>query len=210
MIEPPKWYVDCGLVELVTDPEGVEMLQPTAKRRPFSMAVDLWRRRRDPASPLKDLPPFIAIDKADELLIGDEPERSHCERDLRKFIGDSELALDWLRRWIEAKKATEPIPVATQTSIVSPEDKNLIIAGMEKRFREAYLAAKHAEECCNRTLTDAEAFKWLEDHGCEGYKLPMQDTFADYLSKARKQTGEQRKTPRANRTSRSLVRQSEL
>lgn len=74
----------------------------------------------------------------------------------------------------------------------------------------AYLAAKQAEHSCGKELTDRESFVWLEENGAGEYKLPMFDNYTDYLTKARKATGEQRKTPRPSRTGRSVVKKSEL
>jgi hypothetical protein len=141
---------------------------------------------------------------------GDEPEEKYCEVELKPFLRDSELALDWLRRWVESQpESAKLLPATDETGDQSPTCENDLINSMDKRFRLAYLAAKQAEHECARELTDMESFQWLKEHGFEGYKLPIQDTFADYLTKARKIMGEQRKTPRSGRTSRSVVKQSE-
>lgn len=87
--------------------------------------------------------------------------------------------------------------------------------GLPNSQRLAYLAAKYAEAKNERELTDPEAWDWLNDNGIEGageidsYKLPLKDTFADYMNKARRQLGEKRKTQRRGRTGRSIVKQSE-
>jgi hypothetical protein len=79
----------------------------------------------------------------------------------------------------------------------------------------AYLAAEYAESENHRQMTDREAYDWLKENGIGGdefndYKLPLPGTFADYLTKARRALGEQRKQPRGGRTGRTVKRQSEI
>lgn len=93
------------------------------------------------------------------------------------------------------------------------DDKNDIeaaVSTMEKRIQLAYLAAQNAEQRCGKILTDRESFEWIKENDMDGYSLPVFDTYTDYLTKARKHTGEQRKTPRGGRKNRSIVKQSEL
>jgi hypothetical protein len=173
-------------------------------------AIEIWKRRKEMAE-FAFAEPFRSITESDELFIGDDPEIKHCEYELKPFLRDSELALDWLRRWVEGQyESAQPLLATTEPVEQSPICENDLVASMPRRFQLAYLAAKHAEHHCGRSLTDLESFQWLNEHGFEDYQLPMQDTFADYLTQARRVMGEQRKTPRSGRTSRSFVRQSEL
>jgi hypothetical protein len=96
----PAWRVEIGCVELVADEDGTQQLEATNKRQRQRMSLDIWNRRHD--SPMKGAEPWVSITKADELFIGDdEPELMHCAYELKPFLRDSELALDWLRRRFE-------------------------------------------------------------------------------------------------------------
>ena len=66
------------------------------------MSVEFWEKRHNGELTWGGTAePFVSITKADELYIGDEPEIYYCERDIKVFLRDSELALDWLRRKVE-------------------------------------------------------------------------------------------------------------
>jgi hypothetical protein len=95
-----------------------------------------------------------------------------------------------------------------ENPIIPRED----VSSLPKAIRLAYLAAAWAEAKEGRQLTDREAWTYLRENGIENaegldsYQLPMQDTFADYLNRARRSLGEKRKTPRGGRTGRSAIR----
>jgi hypothetical protein len=52
---------------------------------------------------------------------GDEPEEKYCEVELKPFLRDSELALDWLRRWVEDSQL--PPKPATEVSAKKSDKK---------------------------------------------------------------------------------------
>lgn len=70
--------------------------------------------------------------------------------------------------------------------------------------RKAYLSFLCAEAANERRLDDREAWEWLQENGTDvagageldGYDLPEFGTWARYLRRARKATGEQKYTPR--------------
>jgi hypothetical protein len=89
------------------------------------------------------------------------------------------------------------------------------VSSLSSAQRSAYLAAAYAEAKEGRQLTDREAWEYLKENGIEGtegldnYELPMVDTFADYMTQARRLLGEKRKTPRGGRNKRSVIRRSD-
>lgn len=98
----PEWCVEIGCVELYSDADGTKRLRPLLERTADSMTVRWWMSRK--SRDWKDLgqpEPYASIIEADELFIGDPPEVKYCEQELKPFLMDSELALGWLRRWIE-------------------------------------------------------------------------------------------------------------
>lgn len=205
------WVVEIGCVELRND-NGEERLVSSMETRPVSMQIELWGKRRQLA--FNDCQPFSEITRADELYIGDEPEIYHCERRIKTFLRDSELALGWLLHKLESdeNQAVEPETKSTQSIQAGDENYSLeeTVSKMPKRFRLAYRAAEYAALKSGKELKDREAFDWLEQNGFDDYELPMYDTFTDYLTSARKETNEPRKTRRQDRTCRSVIRQSEL
>lgn len=206
-----EWFVTIGSVRL-EEVDGIETLVSSMETQPMSLSIDMWRRRhQDPI--LSNFEPFKSITVADELYIGDEPEIYHCKRDIKTFLRDSELALDWLRRKVERDTKQNVAHESKAQSIVSGDGKkelDAIVGSMEKRLKLAYLAAQYAEQMNSKQLSDRQSFDWLKENGVEGYTLPGFDTFTDYLTKARKHMGEQRKTPRAGRPNKSIVKQSEI
>ena len=103
-----QWKVGIGAVEFVENADGIETLQATCNRRFLTVSVELWNRRHDDEWTWNSMvEPFASITKADELYIGDEPEIYYCERDMKTFLRDSELALDWLSRRVQSD--TKPI-----------------------------------------------------------------------------------------------------
>ena len=106
-MKKPVWIVQVGEVEFATDKHGKTFLQCSTKRLRTNVAVELWRRRSH--SPNVYL--LARITKADEAYIGDPPREVHFEQDLDSFVQDSELTLDWLRRWVEGSQ----LPTAPKT-----------------------------------------------------------------------------------------------
>lgn len=85
---------------------------------------------------------------------------------------------------------------------------------LRRCHRMAYLAFVYAETQAERTLTDRDAWEWLDDHGADAvagmgdYELPTLDTWARYLREARRVLDARKNTPRAGRaTGRSIVRE---
>ncbi len=109
------------------------------------------------------------------------------------------------------------LSIAPQTANVPDEgEKKSTVDCLPPKIRLAYLAATCAETKNGRTMTDREAWDWLKENGITGadelndYELPLPETFADYLTKARRALGEQRKQPRGGRTGRTVKRPSEF
>lgn len=194
----PVWVVQVGVVEFTTDSDGKPYLIPSDKRLPATVTVATWNQR----SQIPVVGWLAQITPADEAYIGDPPRMFHCEQKLDSFLRDSELALDWLRRWVEGFEIPSAIPKKDVSSLSSAQ-------------RFAYLAAAYAEAREGRQLTDREAWEYLKENGIEGaegldnYELPMRDTFADYMTQARGLLGEKRKTPRGGRKTRSVLRRSD-
>ncbi len=84
------------------------------------------------------------------------------------------------------------------------------LAKLKPSWRQAYLANQEAERQSVSELTASEAYDWIKDNCFDGYILPMKDTFADYLTKARKELGEQRRSPNAQKSGRSAILRSEI
>jgi len=78
------------------------------------------------------------------------------------------------------------------------------------RFERAYRSFKFAELHLGRVPTDIEAYKWLEEEGPEDYSLPDLETWKRYLRKGREHYGEQKNSPRAGRTGRSVLTSNDL
>ena len=90
---------------------------------------------------------------------------------------------------------------------------------LQPAHRRAYLAFQYAAVKLERTpegLRDLEAWDYIDENGVEGagdlddYALPLPDTFADYLNRARRMLGEPKKRPRTARMGKSTPRQSEV
>jgi hypothetical protein len=94
----PVWVVQVGVVEFTTDSDGKPYLIPSDKRLPATVTVATWNQR----SQIPVVGWLAQITPADEAYIGDPPRMFHCEQKLDSFLRDSELALDWLRRWVDA------------------------------------------------------------------------------------------------------------
>jgi hypothetical protein len=97
----PAWKVEIGWVELIPNEDGEQHLQVTNERRRQSVPIETWQNRND-FPELYIAEPFRSITPADELLLGDPPEVKYCQYELKPFLRDSELALDWLRRRVES------------------------------------------------------------------------------------------------------------
>lgn len=95
-----KWCVDIGSVQIL-EVDGIECLISSTTASSTSWTTEIWRQRNNQLAELKDIPPFSRITKADELYIGNEPEISYCRRELKTFLRDSELVLDWFSRLID-------------------------------------------------------------------------------------------------------------
>ena len=88
--------------------------------------------------------------------------------------------------------------------------RETLLESMPASWRQVYLANEYAESKAGQELTATAAYAWLQEHGFDGYELPLPDTFADYRTKAFGHLGEQRKRRRIVDTSRSVVRRSAL
>ncbi|AMV32558.1 hypothetical protein VN12_10565 [Pirellula sp. SH-Sr6A] len=126
----PKWSVEIGWVYFNPDADGNPRLSPSFERMVQSVSVEMWKKRKaEDWQCFGRCEPFASITEADELFIGDPPEVMYCEQELKPFLRDSELALDWLRRWIEDSMRdaipSEPIP--------SAELKQSNAAGLNKK-----------------------------------------------------------------------------
>jgi hypothetical protein len=113
--EPVAWYIDVGLVDLVTDKEGNKYLVPSNRRMP-SFGLEAWASRHEHDF-MKQ-----CITEADEVFIGDPPEQCHCEQPLLGFLRDSERALNWLRSRVEESGLTQPA-IATEVANVKKQSK---------------------------------------------------------------------------------------
>ena len=135
----PSWWVEIGCVELCQFDDGTERLQATNERQRMSLSLDIWKRRHDPL--MKGLGPYNSIKKADELFIGDdEPELMHCTYELKPFLRDSELALDWLRRRFEDPQKNQP-KTKNQSKVGRPQKTEL--DATEKPVWEAWNSGFH-------------------------------------------------------------------
>lgn len=83
-------------------------------------------------------------------------------------------------------------------------DKLLLIP---RRYRNAHLAGLDAEKSSGCELTDREAWEWLKENGCVGYRLPDFDTFRRYREGARDALNIPRKLSRHGRTGRSIIKE---
>ncbi len=107
-------------------------------------------------------------------------------------------------------------PPPEDRKVLDQATRNQAIENLPQSYRLAYLAAEHAERQAGRTLTLPKTWNWLKENGIEvdgvkvEYELPMLDTFADYVCKARSRLGESRNRPRGGRTGKSIVRSSEI
>jgi hypothetical protein len=106
-------------------------------------------------------------------------------------------------------------PADATATVPDASGKQDTVGCLPRAQQLAYLAAEYAESENHRQMTDREAYDWLKENGSKGdefndYKLPLPGTFADYLTKARRALGEQRKQPRGGRTGRTVKRQSEI
>jgi len=131
---------------------------------------------------------------------------------------ESELANELQNRLEDIESVAPPNPHGKQTTerqtyemdseAIPNKDPTLLTPAY---LRLAYLAATFAEVEEGRQLTDNEAWTYLKENGIEkvegfdGYQLPMQDTFNDYMNRARRFLGEKRKQPRGGRASRSAI-----
>jgi hypothetical protein len=135
----PSWRVEIGCVELVADEDGTQQLEATNKRQRQRMSLDIWNLRHD--SPMKGAEPLVSITKADELFIGDdEPELMHCTYELKPFLRDSELALDWLRRRVEDPQKNQP---KTKNRSKGGRPRKTKLDPIEKRVLEAWKTKGH-------------------------------------------------------------------
>jgi hypothetical protein len=135
----PSWRVEIGCVELCQFDDGTERLQATNERQRMSLSLEIWERRHDPL--MKGLGPYNSITKADELFIGDdEPELMHCTYELKPFLRDSELALDWLRRRFEDPQKNQP-KTKNQSKVGRPQKTEL--DATEKPVWEAWNSGFH-------------------------------------------------------------------
>jgi len=96
------------------------------------------------------------------------------------------------------------------TSTAATLNRETLLATMPNAWRQVYLANQYAESKTGQELTATAAYKWLQEHGFDEHELPIQNTFADYRTKASGHLGEQRKPRRIVDTSRSVVRRSAL
>lgn len=74
-----------------------------------------------------------------------------------------------------------------------------------KRISMAYHSFESAQSKNDQTLTDREAYEWLEENGRPEYELPCFETWHRYVREGRKNRGTQKHSRRAGRTGRSIV-----
>jgi hypothetical protein len=131
----------------------------------------------------------------------------------RLMLEKSRLLRDLLAYPVAAGDSLIP---ASELPQAVDDQQSVAAGGLEPRFRNAYYAAKHAEIIAGKPLKYGEAWELLRDEGTDDipglgdYELPVKGTFEDYCAKAAKLVGEPRKERRQNRTSRSVVRRSDL
>ena len=79
-----------------------------------------------------------------------------------------------------------------------------------RRIELAYQSFQGAERDTSRSLTNREAYEWLQEHGPDGYSLPAFETWSRYVRGGQRHYGTQKNTPRAGRTGRSIVPAEQL
>lgn len=113
--------------------------------------------------------------------------------------------------WRAEQVASSTSPKADDTgSETSQPAYAVALENLRPSWRRARLALEAAQTAMEAQLTYEQAWKWLNENGFDGYKLPIERTYCDYCSKAAKQLDEPRKEPRGGRDGRSIVKQSEL
>ncbi len=182
-------------------------------------SVEAWKGRQ--TLPKGFFPLDVPAEEVER--IGAIPEVYFVRRST--YIRDSEIALDWLLRQVKTElvraqtESAKTLAIGTapiESRKVSTDERATAIESLPKSQRLAYLAFLYAELKMGRTLTDPEAWNYLHEFGLEGsdgledYKLPFQDTFADYNNRARRALGSLKTQPRGGRKGRSVIRQSEF
>lgn len=134
------------------------------------------------------------------------------ELEFQTKLAGERLASGQLDAIAGVRDADTPAKTVATTSLTKKDD-------LPPPQRRAYSAFQYAAMKLERdplSLTDHDAWEYLNEHGIESagepneYKLPLIDTFVNYVSKARKALGELKNTKRAGRKGRSTVNQADL
>ncbi|RLT08384.1 MAG: hypothetical protein DWI21_08055 [Planctomycetota bacterium] len=101
------------------------------------------------------------------------------------------------------REQREKSPVELSVEAVTPAKE------LANRFEKPYQSYKSAErELLSRgaeTVTDRQAWEFLNEHGVDGYKPEPFDTWQRYVREARKFYDDRKNTPRGGRDGGSIV-----
>jgi hypothetical protein len=79
-----------------------------------------------------------------------------------------------------------------------------------RRVEAAFNSFLVAQEACGPKVTDAEAYRWCQEHMPEGGRLPSLETWSRYVRDGRRLHGQKKHHSRLGRTGRSLVRPQDM
>ena len=110
---------------------------------------------------------------------------------LRDYVAE---LMGTLGEYVASSSVNEPLDTVEDT-VQQPS------RSIEMAYRSFQLAAGNS----GGSLTNREAYAWLQEHGLDDYSLPKYETWERYVRSGRSHYGTQKNTPRAGRTGRSIV-----
>jgi hypothetical protein len=128
---------------------------------------------------------------------------SGLKSSLKWIPGRIESLLEGLRHWLDRHSAGQDGDSSQSVQIEQPAASAK--TRLQVRFELAYRSFVHAEHQSGRKLKDREAYDWLKEYGLEGYEPPSFESWRRYVRGGRLHYGDQKNTPRAGRTGRSIV-----
>lgn len=172
-------------------------------KRSIALLKDLVERLND-SSPLRRLLATVTVK-----FVGPAAETSDVLDGLATDLPGDLRGIAYVLDGMDRVPKDDPV-APEKSSTVPPAKVTPPSRELKPCEEKAYWSYEHACEVLGGDMPDEDAYKWLREHGPAEYVLPRFPTWARHVRQGRRHHGTQRRKPRAGRTGRSVVRQSEI